>query len=155
MAIGPLDAYLSNAPLHRTSLVAVRPATRQDGRCVRLTLLGPQSRSGDKLLRNCVDCPLNGTAVLEGSSFVLGKPWSVKCCIRYLPGSYVLRCLTATDSLLLLCRLYKGCTCRGNREFFFRLVQLVGLNFFLDTLLYFRDRQVFPVSRLSGNLTRQ
>ena len=31
-----------------------------------LTLLGPQSRFGDKLFENSVLCPLNGTAVLTG-----------------------------------------------------------------------------------------
>ena len=45
--------------------------------------------------------------------FFTGKTLVGKYCIRYPPWSYVLRCLTATDSLLFLYRLYKGYDCRG------------------------------------------
>ena len=40
--------------------------TRHSGR-PQLNLSGPQSRSGDKLLRVRLVCPQNGTAVLKGS----------------------------------------------------------------------------------------
>ena len=41
------------------------------------TLLGPQSRFGDKLFGNWVDCPQNGTAVLQGLNYSHRHPQDI------------------------------------------------------------------------------
>ena len=53
-----------------------------------LTLLGPQSRFGDKLLENWVVCPHNGTAVLKGLKHPLCRCWGKSSAEKRSPPFY-------------------------------------------------------------------